>query len=164
MQSNGADKSQRWIGAPVTCDGTLVVTPHHSFKSVPPLDVLLHPGGDGAEAMVDDDAHLDWLRRQRGDVPLVTSVCTGALPLAAAGLLRGRPATTARSRLETLKSIDSSIDVRRDERFVDDGDIITAAGLSAGMDMALHVVGRLAGPERSRQVREGIEYAPDPPH
>jgi transcriptional regulator GlxA family with amidase domain len=63
---------------------------------------------DGAEAMVDDEAHLDWLRRQRDEVPLVTSVCTGALPLAAAGLLRGRAATSTRSRLQTLKSIDSS--------------------------------------------------------
>jgi transcriptional regulator GlxA family with amidase domain len=62
-----------------------------------------------------------------------------------------------------MKSIDGTIDVRRGDRFVDDGDIITAAGLSAGIDMALHVVGRLAGPERSRAVREGIEYAPDPP-
>jgi transcriptional regulator GlxA family with amidase domain len=63
-----------------------------------------------------------------------------------------------------MKSIDQTINVRRGARFVDDGDIITAAGLSAGMDMALHVVGRLAGSERSRQVREGIEYDPDPPY
>jgi transcriptional regulator GlxA family with amidase domain len=151
-------------GEPVTCEKSLVVTPHHSFDSVPSLDVLIHPGGDGAEAMIDDDAHLDWLREQRRQVPLMTSVCSGALPLAAAGLLRGRPATTARSRLNTLKSIDSSIEVRREPRFVDDGDVITAAGLSAGIDMALHLVGRLAGPDRARQVREGIEYAPDPPY
>lgn len=151
-------------GAPVTCEKTLVVTPHHSFDSVPALDVLVHPGGDGTEAMLDDDAHLDWLREQRGRVPLVTSVCTGALPLAAAGLLRDRPATTARTRLDMLSSIDGSIEVRREARFVDDGDVITAAGLSAGIDMALHIVARLAGPERAHQVREGIEYAPDPPH
>jgi transcriptional regulator GlxA family with amidase domain len=151
-------------GEPVTCEKTLVVTPHHSFDSVPPLEVLVHPGGDGTEAMVDDRAHLDWLREQRDKVPLVTSVCSGALPLAAAGLLRGRPATSARSQLDTLNSIDNSIDVRRDVRFVDDGDIVTAAGLSAGIDMALHIVGRLASAERARQVREGIEYAPDPPH
>jgi transcriptional regulator GlxA family with amidase domain len=152
-------------GDPVTCDLSLVVTPHHSFESVPPLDVMVHPGGDGAEyELAHDDAHLDWLREQRSRVALMTSVCTGSLPLAAAGLLRGRPATTARTRLDVLKSIDSSIHVRRDARFVDDGDIITAAGLSAGMDMALHIVGRLAGSDRSRQVREGIEYAPDPPH
>jgi transcriptional regulator GlxA family with amidase domain len=152
-------------GEPVTCDLSLVVTPHHSFESVPPLDVLVHPGGDGAEyELAHDDAHLDWLRKQRSQVGLMTSVCTGSLPLAAAGLLRGRPATTARTRLDVLKSIDDSIHVRRDARFVDDGDIITAGGLSAGMDMALHLVGRLAGSDRARQVREGIEYAPQPPH
>jgi transcriptional regulator GlxA family with amidase domain len=151
-------------GEPVTCDETLVITPHHSFATVPDLDVLVHPGGDGAETMDQDEPHLEWLREQRKQVELVTSVCTGAVPLAAAGLLRGRPATTHYRFLDMLDSLDSSIEVRRRVRFVDDGDIITAAGLSAGIDMALHVVGRLAGPERSRQVREGIEYAPDPPH
>ena len=90
----------------------------------------------------------------------MTSVCTGALPLAAAGLLEGRRATTARSRLDVLESIDPSIDVQGDVRFVDDGDLVTAAGLSAGMDMALHLVGRLASPERSRRVRDGIETRP----
>jgi transcriptional regulator GlxA family with amidase domain len=151
-------------GAPVRCEKTLVVTPHHSFGSVPSLDVLVHPGGDGTEAMLEDEAHLDWLREQRRRVPLVTSVCTGALPLAAAGLLQGRPATSNRSLLDRLNTIDSSIQVHRDVRFVDDGDIITAAGLSAGIDMALHIVGGLAGTARARQVRDGIEYAPNPPH
>ena len=151
-------------GAPVTCDGSLVVVPHHSFDTVPPLDVMVHPGGDGAEEMVSDDAHLDWLREQRDQVPLLTSVCTGALPFAAAGLLRDRPATTVRSRFEELGLLDPTIEIRRGERFVDDGDVVTAAGLSAGMDMALHIVGRLAGPKRARQVREGIEYAPAPPY
>jgi transcriptional regulator GlxA family with amidase domain len=74
------------------------------------------------------------------------------------------PATSHRKSLDHMKSIDSTIEVRAGARFVDDGDIITASGLSAGIDMALHVVGRLASPERARQVREGINYAPDPPH
>jgi transcriptional regulator GlxA family with amidase domain len=150
-------------GAPVRCEKTLVVTPHHSADSVPSLDVLVHPGGDGVDLMLDDEAHLEWLREQRSEVPLVTSVCTGALALAAAGLLRGRPATSNQTRLDALQSIDDSIEVRRGERFVDDGDVITAAGLSAGIDMALHVVGRLAGADRAEQVREGIEYAPGLP-
>jgi transcriptional regulator GlxA family with amidase domain len=151
-------------GGPVTCEKTLVVTPHHSIASVPALDVLLHPGGDGVERLMADDSHLDWLREQRSRVPLVTSVCSGAKVLAAGGLLRDRPATTNRSGLDELPSIDPTITVRRGERYVDDGDVITSAGLSAGIDMALHIVGRLAGAERARQVREGIEYAPDPPH
>jgi len=151
-------------GTPVRCDKSLVVHPHHSVSTVPPLDLIVHPGGDGHIAMLEDQAHLGWLREQKSRVPLMTSVCTGSVVFAAAGLLRGRPATSNRNSLDQMKSIDGTIDVRRGARFVDDGDVITAAGLSAGIDMALHVVGRLAGAERARQVREGIEYAPDPPH
>jgi len=151
-------------GTPVVCDKTLVIHPHHSIESVPALDVLVHPGGDGHLAMIENEAHLDWLREQKSQVELMTSVCTGSIVFAAAGLLRGRPATSNRKSLDHMKSIDGTIDVRRGERFVDDGDVITAAGLSAGIDMALHVVGRLAGPNRASQVREGSEYAPDPPH
>jgi transcriptional regulator GlxA family with amidase domain len=147
-------------GAPVICDKSLVVTPHHSFATVPALDVMVHPGGDGHLALLEDEGHLGWLREQKSRVGLMTSVCTGSVVFAAAGLLRGRPATSNRNSLDHMKSIDPSIDVRRGKRFVDDGDVITAAGLSAGIDMALHVVGRLASPERSRQVREGIEYVP----
>jgi transcriptional regulator GlxA family with amidase domain len=147
-------------GTPVTCDNTLVIHPHHSAASVPPLDVMVHPGGDGHIAMLEDEAHLAWLREQKSRVDLMTSVCTGSVVFAAAGLLRGRPATSNRNSLDHMKSIDATIDVHRGERFVDDGDVVTAGGLSAGIDMALHVVGRLAGPERARQVRVGIEYAP----
>jgi transcriptional regulator GlxA family with amidase domain len=110
--------------------------------------------------MLTDRSHLDWLCDQRAHVPLVTSVCTGSTVLAAAGLLRDRPATSNRGALEQLRSIDPTITVRPGERFVDAGDVITSAGISAGIDMALHIVGRLAGPERAQQVREGIEYAP----
>jgi transcriptional regulator GlxA family with amidase domain len=149
-------------GKPVTCDKTLVVHPHHSAASVPALDVMVHPGGDGHIGMLQDEAHLAWLREQRERVPLMTSVCTGSVVYAAAGLLRGRPATSNRNSLDHMGELDPTIDVRRGVRFVDDGDVITAAGLSAGIDMALHVVGRLAGPDRARQVREGIEYAPSP--
>jgi transcriptional regulator GlxA family with amidase domain len=151
-------------GKPVTCDNSLVIHPHHSLATVPALDVMVHPGGDGHMALIEDEAHLAWLREQKDRVDLMTSVCTGSVVFAAAGLLRGRPATSNRRSFDDMSSLDPTIDVRRGERFVDDGDVITSAGLSAGIDMALHVVGRLAGPERARQVREGIEYAPDPPH
>jgi transcriptional regulator GlxA family with amidase domain len=147
-------------GEPVTGDNTLVVQPHHSIASAPALDVFLHPGGDGHLAMIEDEAHLGWLREQRSRVPLMTSVCTGSVVFAAAGLLRGRPATSHRNSLDHMVSIDPTIEPRPGVRFVDDGNLITASGLSAGIDMALHVVGRLAGPERARQVREGINYAP----
>jgi transcriptional regulator GlxA family with amidase domain len=96
-------------------------------------------------------------------VPLLTSVCTGALVYAAAGLLAGRPATTHWSDLDELAGLDPTIQLRPDDRFVDDGDVITSAGISAGIDMALHLVARLAGVERARQVRRGIQYDPQPP-
>jgi transcriptional regulator GlxA family with amidase domain len=147
-------------GTRVTGDNTLVVHPHHSIESVPALDVLVHPGGDGHIAMLEDEAHLGWLREQRSRVPVMASVCTGSVVFAAAGLLSGRPATSHRKSLDHMTTIDPTIEVRTGVRFVDDGDIITASGLSAGIDMALHVVGRLAGAERARQVREGINYAP----
>jgi transcriptional regulator GlxA family with amidase domain len=96
-------------------------------------------------------------------VPLLTSVCTGSLVYAAAGLLAGRPATTHWGSLDLLAELDSSIEVRPEDRFVDDGDMVTAAGVSAGIDMALHLLARLAGTERARQIRRYIQYDPAPP-
>ena len=127
------------------------------------LDVLLHPGGMGTRPMLKDDDHLAWLRAQREQVPLLTSVCTGSLVYAAAGLLAGRPATTHWASLDLLAELDPTIEVRPDDRFVDDGDVITSAGVSAGIDMALHVLARLAGVDRARQIRRYIQYDPDPP-
>jgi transcriptional regulator GlxA family with amidase domain len=108
-----------------------------------------------------DEAHLAWLREQRARVPLLTSVCTGSLVYAAAGLLRDRPATTYWDCFDELAAADPSIELRRSDRFVDDGDIVTSAGVSAGIDMALHLVARLASSEREAQVRRGIQYDPD---
>jgi transcriptional regulator GlxA family with amidase domain len=90
-------------------------------------------------------------------------VCTGSLVYAAAGLLANRPATTHWASLDRLAELDPTIDVRREERFVDDGDTITASGVSAGIDMALHLIMRLAGPDRAREVRHFIQYDPAPP-
>ena len=147
----------------VQCKKGLRVLADHSFADAPAVEVLLHPGGQGTRPLLRDAAHLDWVRRQRATVPLLTSVCTGALVYAAAGLLAGRPATTHWSDLEELAGLDPTIQLRPDDRFVDDGDVITAAGVSAGIDMALHLVARLAGVERARQVRRGIQYDPQPP-
>lgn len=149
-------------GGPVTCEKGLVIHAHHSRANMPPLDVLLHPGGDGTKAMLKDADHLQWLREQRQQVALMTSVCTGSTVLAAAGLLRNRPATSNRNALDELVQLDKTITVQPGRRYVDDGDLITAAGISAGIDMALHIVARLTTPDRARQVRDGIEYHPDP--
>ena len=93
----------------------------------------------------------------------MTSVCTGSLVYAAAGLLRGRPATTHWQALDLLASLDPTIELRPDDRYVDDGDVITAAGVSAGIDMALHLVVRLDGQDAARQVKREIQYDPQPP-
>jgi transcriptional regulator GlxA family with amidase domain len=148
---------------PVTCAKGLVITPHHAVGDMPALDVLVHPGGQGTRPLLKNEPYLTWVRRQRETVPLLTSVCTGSLVYAAAGLLAGRPATTHWGSLELLGELDPSIDVRPDERFVDDGDMITSAGVSAGIDMALHLVSRLASVERAREVRRSIQYDPQPP-
>jgi len=141
----------------------LVVTPQHTYADAPPYDVLLYPGGSGTRRMLADADELDWVREQRTQVALMTSVCTGSLVYAAAGLLRGRPATTYWASLGELASLDGTIEIRDADRFVDDGDVVTSAGVSAGIDMALHLVSRLAGVERARQVRRGIQYDPEPP-
>ncbi len=93
----------------------------------------------------------------------MTSVCTGSLVYAAAGLLDGRPATTHWSALDSLSELGNDIEVRPDDRFVDSGDVITASGVSAGIDMALHLVARLHSTERARDVKRAIQYEPAPP-
>jgi transcriptional regulator GlxA family with amidase domain len=150
-------------GEPVVGAKTLVLGAHHSVDNAPPLDVLIHPGGPGTRPMLRDPAHLEWVRKQRASVPLMTSVCTGSLVYAAAGLLVGRRATTHWASLNVLSEIDPTIITDVDARFVDDGDLITSAGVSAGIDMALHLVARLAHIERARQVRREIQYSPLPP-
>jgi len=149
--------------APVACAKGLRVLPDHSWRSAPPLDVLLVPGGHGTRALLEDDDALAWTRACSARARLVASVCTGSLVLAAAGLLRGRPAATHWSAFDLLLELDPTIEARRDDRFVDDGDIVTAAGVSAGIDMALHLVARLHSVERAREVRRYIQYDPDPP-
>lgn len=150
-------------GDPVVCAKGLVLTPHHAFADAPHLDVVVHPGGRGTRPQLADAAHLDWVRAQAGTATLMTSVCTGSLVYAAAGLLRGRPATTHWGSLDELARLDPTTDVRPDERWVDDGDVITSAGVSAGIDMALHLVDRLAGTQRAREVRRALQYDPAPP-
>lgn len=150
-------------GNAVTAAKGLVLGAHAALDGAPALEVLVHPGGQGTRPLLRDRAHLDWVRTQRASTPLMTSVCTGSLVYAAAGLLAGRPATTHWRALEELRALDPSVQVRPDERWVDDGDVVTSSGVSAGIDMALHLVARLAGVHRARQVRRGIQYDPAPP-
>jgi transcriptional regulator GlxA family with amidase domain len=148
---------------PVTCAKGLRVLPDHTWDEAPPFDVLVYPGGRGTRRELKDEDVLAWLRGLRERGALLTSVCTGSLVYAAAGLLEGRPATTYWSQLDYLGRLDPSIDVRRDDRFVDSGEVVTAAGVSAGIDMALHLVARLHSEERAREVKRYIQYDPEPP-
>jgi transcriptional regulator GlxA family with amidase domain len=107
-----------------------------------------------------EPGHLDWVRRQRDLVPLMTSVCTGSLVYAAAGLLTGRRATTHWASLNLLSETDPTVITDVNARYVDDGDLVTSAGVSAGIDMALHLVTRFAGAERARAVQREIQYEP----
>ena len=150
-------------GKPVLASKGLTLGAHPSFADAPDYDVFLHPGGNGTRTLMRDPEHLDWVRAQNAKTPLMTSVCSGALVYAAAGLLRNRPATTYWGALGLLAELDPTITVREQDRYVDDGDVITSAGVSAGIDMALHLVRRLAGLERARAVRRGIQYDPEPP-
>jgi transcriptional regulator GlxA family with amidase domain len=148
---------------PVTSAKGLRVLPDHSWETAPAFDVLVYPGGRGTRRELKDDGVLDWLRALRDNGALMTSVCTGSLVYAAAGLLKGRPATTYWSQLDRLAELDATIEVRRDDRFVDSGEVVTAAGVSAGIDMALHLVARLHSKQRAREVRRYIQYDPEPP-
>jgi transcriptional regulator GlxA family with amidase domain len=147
---------------PIECGKGLRVLADHSWDSAPEIDVLVYPGGDGTRAQIGDDDVRAWVRSVHEGARVTTSVCTGAWVLADAGLLKGRPATTHWDDFDELLEIDGSIEARREARFVDDGDIITAAGISAGIDMALHLIARLHSKDRAREIKRRIQYEPDP--
>jgi transcriptional regulator GlxA family with amidase domain len=148
---------------PVRCAKGLRVLPDTTWETAGHLDVLVYPGGMGTRPQLGDEEIRGRVRDLHGNGTLMTSVCTGSLVYADAGLLDGRPATTHWAQLDLLRSLGRDIDVRADERFVDDGEVITAAGVSAGIDMALHLVARLHSVERARDVRRYIQYDPEPP-
>jgi transcriptional regulator GlxA family with amidase domain len=148
---------------PIECAKGLRVLADYSWDSAPEIDVLVYPGGRGTRPQIGDDAVRSWVRSVHERARLTTSVCTGALVLADAGLLKGRAATTHWEDFDELLGIDGSIDAKRDARFVDEGDIITAAGVSAGIDMALHLIVRLHSEGWAREIKRGIQYEPEPP-
>ena len=131
-----------------------------SIDEVKSTDILLVPGGVGEEQVREKPHMLEWVREIHQTTQWTTSVCTGALVLGAAGLLKGLPATTHWSALEKLRAFGAE---PRSERLVEHGKIITAAGVSAGIDMALHLARRVAGDTYARAIQVGIEYDPQPP-
>jgi transcriptional regulator GlxA family with amidase domain len=148
---------------PVRCAKGLRVLADATWDQAGRLDVLVYPGGAGTRAQLGVEPIRERMRALAAAGTLLTSVCTGALVFADAGLLDGRPATTHWGSLELLATLGERIEVRPDERFVDAGEIITAAGVSAGIDMALHLVARLHSRERAAAVRRYIQYDPQPP-
>lgn len=124
-------------------------------------DLVLVPGGIGSDDLLENETVLSWLREIDAVTKWTTSVCTGALLLGAAGLLEGKRATSNWLALDELPKYGA--EVVRGGRWVEDGKTITAAGVTAGIDMALHLVGREAGPQVAEAVQLGIEYDPDPP-
>jgi transcriptional regulator GlxA family with amidase domain len=148
---------------PVRCAKGLRVLADHTWETAPPLDVLVFPGGFGTRTQLGDEMVRARMRRLAERGTLMTSVCTGSLVYADSGLLDGRPATTHWGSLDALARLGTGVEVRPEDRFVDDGNVITAAGVSAGIDMALHLVARLHSAERARDVRRYIQYDPEPP-
>jgi len=147
----------------IVCAKGLRVMADLTWADAGKLDVVVVPGGVGTRRELADVDVLAWLRDLYEDGTLTTSVCTGSIVLAAAGLLRDRPATTWWGALDRLAALDETIEIRPDDRFVDSGQIVTAAGVSAGIDMALHLVARLHSVERAREVKRYIQYDPQPP-
>jgi putative intracellular protease/amidase len=146
---------------PVRTDtGVLGLAADASLAELAAPDVVLVPGGPGQAALMDDGPVHEWLRAAHARSTWTTSVCTGSLILAAAGLLEGRRATSHWLALEELGSLGA---IAVSERVVFDGKLVTAAGVSAGIDMALALVARIAGPELAQAIQLGIEYDPQPP-
>ncbi|HET7073893.1 MAG TPA: DJ-1/PfpI family protein [Mycobacterium sp.] len=148
---------------PITADsGVLVVGATHSLAETPSPDVILVPGGPSTPVHARDEALLDWLRRAHRTASWTTSVCSGSVILAAAGLLEGRRATSHWLVVPMLKAF-GAVPVA-DERIVRQGDIVTAAGVSAGLDLALWLAGQLGGEGRAKAIQLAIEYDPQPPY
>ncbi len=142
---------------PIESQGFVQVTPEFSFANSPKIDVLVVPGG-GVGSLLDDPKAMAWIEKTGATAEVVLSVCNGALVLAYAGLLDGLEATTHHGSLETLREWAPKTVVHADRRFVDNGKVITAAGVSAGIDASLHLVERLSGQEVAVATARYMEY------
>jgi transcriptional regulator GlxA family with amidase domain len=136
----------------------LSVNPQTTLTDAPPIDLLLIPGGYGTRALMNDAAMIDWIKGRAEQAELVLSVCTGSLLLAKAGLLDGLSATTHHAALDLLRKVSPKVNVRDDVRVVDNGRVITSAGVAAGIDMSFHVVAKLLGPDVAATSARYIEY------
>ena len=158
------DTTVTFIGAearPYRTDmGQLAITADKAMSDMPHPDMVLIPGGIGTRPVMKDEAVLDWIREANTSAQYMTSVCTGSLLLGAAGLLNDMTATTHWGAVDTLESTGATYVA---ERFVDHGRIITAAGVSAGIDMALHLAAQIHNDDIAKAIQLAIEYDPQPP-
>jgi cyclohexyl-isocyanide hydratase len=160
-QMPGAEVHLVWkTRDPVRAAGGLSILPTVTFADCPQLDLICVPGGSGMNPLLTDQETLEFLQRQAKGARYVTSVCTGALVLGAAGLLTGKRAATHWMSRELLHHFGA---LPSDERVVVDGNVITGGGVTAGIDFALKVVAEIAGEDVARSIQLGIEYDPDPP-
>ena len=142
----------------IHCRGDLLVQPHHTIDDHPALDILVVPGGQGTRRERLNERLLDWIAAQNSIIDLTTSVCTGAFLLAERGILDGRNATTHWASVDWMREHYPTVTMLADQRVVDEGHVITSAGVSAGIDMALHVVGRLHGADVAAWTARRMEY------
>lgn len=149
---------------PLRCFNGLRVLPDHDFASAPPLDLILVPGGLGTREQVNNSALTEWLAKASANCRWITSVCTGSQLLNAAGLTRGKRITTHWGFIETLRAEAQESTVLEQVRYVRDGQLVTAAGISAGIDMSLWLVGQIWGIEHARNTQRMMEYDPSPPY
>ncbi len=150
--------------APVTCAKGMRVLPHATLADCGTLDVILVPGGQGTRREVDNRPLLDWIAAAAKTARWITSVCTGAMLLTAAGPARGKRVTTHWAFIGTLRERGEAAEVLEHYRYVQDGNIVTSAGVSAGIDMALWLVGQLHDIPFARHVQRRMEYEPLPPY
>lgn len=149
---------------PVTGAKGLRVLADHTFATAPDLDVLVIPGGRGSRRERTNPAMVDFVRSAAAGCTWVTSVCTGAFVLEAAGLLEGRRVTTHWAAIEELRALVPGLEVLEQVRYVRDGRVVTSAGVSAGIDMALWLVGQVVSVEHARRTQYLMEYDPAPPY
>lgn len=143
---------------PVTCRNGLVVQPDYALDTCPPADILLVPGGYGTRTAVNRTHLINWIEQRSRETELTTSVCTGSFLLAKAGLLANKPATTHWASIQRMRDDFPGLEVKENSRWVDAGHIITSAGVSAGIDMSLHILSKLYGPEIAGATAKNIEY------
>lgn len=145
---------------PVRADRGAAVVPDATFDTAPELEVLVVPGGPGQIDQMNNEALLGFLRRASSSARVTASVCTGALLLAAAGLLDGKRATTHWLAREALESLGATV---LTDRVAWDGDVLTGAGVSAGIDLGLALAARLSGDDVAKAIQLSLEYDPQPP-